>query len=437
MVIMNSGSKQPAEAKAIYNGGYNTQVVGTQFFDSQYLDARTFFDSLNNSIIYEYEHQGFCALIDDVTDGRNSVDVIVCAAIINAKKYLNGEQLTDSSHYIPYISMSPNNRRGITRTPTWDEFNGVPMNEYKYDYQDARKKLLELRNAGRKAHLALMEKNEIKYCKITTPSVGEAKKEAGAEPDETIRVAEKYLTKGRQTAKSELDIEVADMLLKRDTQIGLIERVHNEMRDATDSIHADWSGELTNTIDSLSKMKEELYEHIHQWQVSLYPYEIEPLAQRYIELYKIINVEKIIDEEVLFACSKLKNLDERESQVGDSGIDLWRLRQTDGFGERTNENDEEKVDGIMGHIKPTIDGLQRINKSLTIFLKKFEASLNGLGLYVYYPKEEEQFDDIWHILESGEDGTGTVIKRCVVPGVAKKISNGEDDDVIIPAIVEV
>ncbi len=426
---MSNGLKKPEGAWAVFQAGYNNRVVGGTNSGSKSQDAKTFFNCMSKTIISEYEQQGFCEFVDDAIDQRAQMDLIVFAAICHAKRYLGAEELIDSEKYVPYIGI-PEGIKGSLR-PTWDYYNKVPMNRYFADSNSTRSMLLELRNAGRKAHLALIKKTE-SVCQNTPAPIDEnAKKKTGmivedanvkAEPDATIQMAEKYLAEGRIAAKKELDIELADMLTKRDTQISMMERFHDEMRDATDSIHALWSQELTNTVNSLSNMKEELYDHIHKWQISLYPYEFGPLAQRYIELYRIINVDKLLDQEVLFAYSKKNNHNKDLPQKG--GL---------------NENSSNQVNDVRleDMEKTTIDGLQKLNKSLTIFVKKFEASLNGLGMYVYYPKENEQFDDVWHILENGDDGTGSVIKRCIVPGIAKKRSDGDDDDVIIPAIVEV
>lgn len=459
---MSNDLKKPAEVLAIYKAGYSNRVIGGAYHGSKYMDAKTFFKSMSNSIVYEYERQGFCEFVDYAIDNRIPMDVIVYAAISNAKKYLKGEEQAESSLHIPYVNITDNRKRTLT---TWDDFNGTSMDFYVYGYQSVHDTLIELRSAGRKAHLVLLEKNQSSCHNKTTQVIdaaennaekinGEANKateriintakakgvESGQtiKQDEKLRIAEKYLAEGRQTAKDELNDEIASMLKKRDAQIGLIEKLHDDMRDKTDLIHASWSRELTDSIDILSKMRDELYDHIHKWQISLYPYEIEPLAQRYIELYKIINVEKIIEQEILFAYSKLELLDEREPQMNDfDNTTMLRSKQIGGSKEKTVERGEERAEGIEEQIKATIEGLQKLNSSLTIFLKKFEASLNGLGMYVYYPKENEQFDDILHILENGEDGTGLNIKRCIVPGIAKKIKDGDDDDVIIPAIVEV
>ena len=35
----------------------------------------------------------------------------------------------------------------------------------------------------------------------------------------------------------------------------------------------------------------------------------------------------------------------------------------------------------------TMEALQRLNTTLNRFLKKFEQSLSGLGLYIYFPKQ--------------------------------------------------
>ena len=85
-----------------------------------------------------------------------------------------------------------------------------------------------------------------------------------------------------------------------------------------------------------------------------------------------------------------------------------------------------------------IAGLQKLNKTLTTFLRRFELSLNGLDLYVFYPNPGDEFDETWHILDDeDEEYEGKYIKECIVPGIAKKANDDYGDDVLIPAVVKV
>ena len=160
----------------------------------------------------------------------------------------------------------------------------------------------------------------------------------------------------------------------------------------------------------MSDIKSEFYSHLHNWQVSLFPKEIKPLAERFLELYRIINVDKMLREEIL-----LKSLsDEMSDDLTDSRVD---------------KNNDLEI---------RIAGLQKLNKTLTTFLRRFELSLNGLDLYVFYPNPGDEFDETWHILDDeDEEYEGKYIKECIVPGIAKKANDDYGDDVLIPAVVKV
>lgn len=185
--------------------------------------------------------------------------------------------------------------------------------------------------------------------------------------------------------------------------------VHTEMCDATNVFQARWIQALDDTISKMTDVKSEFYSHLHDWQVSLFPKEIKPLAERFLELYRIINVEKLLREEILL---------ETSSVVTD-----------DVLNKKDEKTDEFEI---------RIAGLQKLNKTLTTFLRRFEVSLNGLDLYVYYPNPGDEFDETWHIPDDeDEEYEGKHIKECVIPGIAKKANDDLGDDVLIPAVVKI
>ena len=82
--------------------------------------------------------------------------------------------------------------------------------------------------------------------------------------------------------------------------------------------------------------------------------------------------------------------------------------------------------------------LQSLDKSLRIFLHKFEISMNGLGLYVYRAEGGDDFDYVWHMNEDDSiDCAGKKIRKCITPGVARRVQGDDEDDVIIPALVSI
>lgn len=220
--------------------------------------------------------------------------------------------------------------------------------------------------------------------------------------DKAEKLVSRYLTEEQKSYKSELNDEMRKFTDAYIENSSRAMTVHTEMCDATNAVQARWIQALDDTISKMTNVKFEFYSHLHDWQVSLFPKEIKPLAERFLELYRIINVDKLLREEILF-----KPL----------------------AGEMSDENDDSEI---------RIAGLQKLNKTLTTFLRRFELSLNGLDLYVFYPNPGDEFDETWHIPDDeDEDYKGKHIKECVVPGIAKKANDDLGDDVLIPAVVKV
>ena len=431
-------------SSAIYRYGYNNPNNSEDPEKTHRINAKEFFNNLSKSIIDEYEHQGFCDLVDDVIGGREPLDFVAYAAMLYAREHFMGNPLDESEQYIPYAIYK--DFQGVSHRLMSEDYDKVRMNANTTTYEMYIIQLLDLRNAGKRAHLESINITE-QHPDVSGPIIEEANQqanqiiaEAQKNADRIYSAAEQYLKEERLSFKKEINKEISIMLKDRDDQIGLMDKKHNEMRDATDSLHAVWSEELTQTIENLSGLKNELYDHIHNWQISLYHYEIEPLAQRYIELYKIINVDRMIDAEVLFACSNACSKDETRVNPEVSNLDSNEQKENVKDKNEENVNCDELDDNNVLKNKETLDALQKLNKTLNIFLRQFEVSLNGLGMYVFYPKEGDEFDDVWHILDNEENINDSIvdsiIKRCVLPGVAKRI-NAEEDEVIIPAVVEI
>lgn len=227
------------------------------------------------------------------------------------------------------------------------------------------------------------------------------------ESQEAKKVSEqlvrKYFTEDRIEFKASLERDIATITKENKEILGRAEQIHEQMCDQTNGLQAVWINALTSATEQLSKMKDDFYKHLHTWQVGLYPHELRPLAERYIDLYRIINVERLLSEEILFHYIN-KQTDDTSNEV--------EISQT------------------------TLVGLRKLNRTLTTFLHKFETSLSGLGLYVFYPSVGDVFDDVWHVLENETlEYDNNKITRCVVPGIAKKVNGATEDDVIIPAIV--
>ena len=221
---------------------------------------------------------------------------------------------------------------------------------------------------------------------------------------------EKYIEESQRAYKVSSERELSLIVDRNRKNLSKTEEFHDKMCEKTDKmckktneLQVAWKKSISSSIDEMNAIKEEFYKHLHEWQKGLYLHEYEQIAERYTELYRIIDVDRIIADEIV----SLANGDTR------------RMRDY-----------EEQND--------TIEKLQKINESLSIFLRKFEVSLNGLGLYVYRAEEGALFDYVWHMnVDDSIDCEGKRIKKCVVPGIAKKVIGDGEDDVIIPALVSV
>ena len=154
---------------------------------------------------------------------------------------------------------------------------------------------------------------------------------------------------------------------------------------------------------------------MHNWQKTLYPVEITPLGRVYIDLCRILTTDKLISEEVLHKIKTEQNTELSNEQL---------------------ESDKATVTTS----DQTLEGLKRLHQSLTVFQKRFAKALQKLGMYVHYPEEGEQFDEVWHTMEYDEDYDSEknyIIKRCITPAIVKKTNDSDMDDILIPAVVEI
>ena len=210
------------------------------------------------------------------------------------------------------------------------------------------------------------------------------------------KLVQKYLAQAQREMRQACDAEMEVRLQETLSQARTLETIHGEMCDKTNTLQANWIKALDNTLEQLNAVKTDFYQHLSQWQKALYPREVKALAECYLELYRMLNVDKLLREEVVFQA------DQPQTEPSPK----------------------------------TVEGLHKLNKTLTTFLRHFEAALDGLGLYAYYPQPGELFDEMRHTPED-EDAVceGKTIQFCIQPGIAKKSSDGGEDDVVIPAEV--
>lgn len=441
----NQNSKT-STALDIYKEGYYEKYPGKEGPES-----KRFFVALRNAVIQELETQGFCELLDMLLEkGKGKIDIIVYAVFADIAVGYGSDRLADvqkdpeDREYVPYIRRGPADR-GVK----WSECRQIRQNILLLT-DELTKQMYLARHHVRSAHIKKMEQHikalqeearsrQIEREKIQKEAQEEAKRvmeeaklEAGriresaqAAADAVVknayeqvkekseeyagRLVRRYLEREQKLYKMEFDQEMKEFSRSslEDTQRAAA--IHQEMCESTNAFQARWIQSLDEAMEQMSTMKAEFYEHLHDWQVSLYPREVKPLAERYLELYRIINVDRLLREEIL----------------SDSPAVL-------------QEEDDRSEDGKDTVSQVAVQGLQRLNRTLSTFLRRFEASLQGLDLYVFYPGQGEPFDDLWHVPEDEEmQYHGRRIAECVVPGIARKAKDAYGDDVVVPAVVRV
>ena len=452
---MISNQRKCATALEIYQNGYQSN-----FWGGSKSDSKRFFVELRNNVIYEIKTTGYCELVDKILEkGTGRLDGVAYAALADINNGLENDSLTDVERDPIYKDFVPHISDGMGRKIRWSECkpNVAFMRietvyevihnireklrmHYVYTIGAANEAVTSTEKKEEKGNKKVVENANEQAEKIISSAMAEAERitnDANAEASRIIEEAKarareiddsatkqaskaaqdkaeklvfRYLTEEQKSYKSELNDEMRKFTDAYIENSSRAMTVHTEMCDATNAVQARWIQALDDTISKMTDVKSEFYAHLHDWQVSLFPKEIKPLAERFLELYRIINVDKLLREEILF-----------KPLSGEMGDEL-----TD---KKVDENDDSEI---------RIAGLQKLNKTLTTFLRRFEVSLNGLDLYVYYPNPGDEFDETWHISDDeDEEYEGKHIKECVVPGIARKANDDLGDDVLIPAVVKV
>ena len=413
-------------AQHIAEKGYGQSVFGR-------IDAEDFYISLREAIESEYNLQGYCELIDNLLMGLvQGVDGIVYCAISNAGKrspYKKGD-----NKFIPLSGIRP---------ISW---NQVMFGQFQFDINSVCNEIVECRKRGQRSHSAFIKKISVEETDISSSNqANDRLMKAKRDSDNIIRTAEKKASKiiesaerearqsrlavknesaldtemsrfGRKIVvgnpqetntedstteyvynqqrrfRQECEREITALIEQNQKALSKNEEMHDQMCAKTNELQVAWMKSLTSATDQLTALKEDFYKHLRTWQQSLYPSEYEQLAERYIELYRIIDLDQVISDTMI---------------GGDNN-------------------------------SATLIKLQSLDKSLHIFLHKFEVSMNGLGLYVYRAELGDDFDYVWHMNEDDSiDCSGKKVRKCITPGVAKRVQGDDEDDVIIPALVSV
>lgn len=258
---------------------------------------------------------------------------------------------------------------------------------------------------------AELEKNRILESahNIAESILQNAKEQAGEESRAVLqKMAEKYITGEQERIRRECSREAAMLTEETVREYSVIDDIHREMCDRTDLLQGNIVREIDFMKGLLDAIKGEMFTHLNAWQKSLYPREYKPIAMRYQDLYRILNVQGLITKAILGIESAVIEQGEAKSPVGPADQGGAQI----------------------------VEGLRKLQRNLDIFLRGFERALNGLDLYVYIPQPGEAYDEALHKCENEEDypDHGAVIDKCIVPGINKG-KPGTAQEIIVPAVV--
>ena len=257
--------------------------------------------------------------------------------------------------------------------------------------KEERNKIIN--NAERKAAQIIEQaRTEAEEMKRAAKAEVQQKRESLCEEEEKMRARMgEYWENQQKQDREKLNAEMARLSEDYLKETKRMEQIHDQMCDDTNKLQVSWNIVMDNVLSTIQETKTDFYSYLQKWKTSLYPVEVERLARCYVDLYRIINVDRLLGEELL------------------------------------GENSSEE----------TLNGLQKLKNTLSFFLNQYQMALHGLDLYVYSPKEGESFDDYFHTLAENIDGTEKRIVECITPGIMKKAQNENDDDVVIRAVVRV
>ena len=448
---MEAENNKSLSSNDIYSDGYN--FLGK----SGNLDSKSYFIALRKTVLNEYKQQGFCELIDRFVEKREDIDWLSFMVLVDLNNILSGGQTLCYEDYLLF----PNSKKIFY----WSKINRI-----RHPYMKCRATLIELRKLGQREHLNYINDYKNKIQQDCDKKLEEAKRQSDVNKEETHaevgipetkvlsenneaekdngnnkKIAEnlvrKYINEDRIAFKKELEDELNDELADRFQLLGSVENIHNEMCNRTDNLNAELNVILDSTENKIKEFRNEFYRHLHDWQTSLYTYELNPIAQRFIDLYRIINVDKLLEEEVIFQYLEEETQDiYLEKSNNDENKTFEDKEQSSELGEESKE-DKAQSTAVQYNKVPataTLEGLKKLKKTLVTFLRQFELSLNSFEMYAYYPKEGDIFDQVWHAPMDDRDFDYSInhqIKSCTVPGIAKKVNDSNEDEVIIRAEV--
>ncbi len=242
----------------------------------------------------------------------------------------------------------------------------------------------------------------------------DAMEEMEAEKEELKRnsekIAQKLIDKNIRQYQAESRREIMDEVnqyyQKGEESAREIKQLHVEMCDVTNGLQAAWTKVLEDTFEKMSELRSDFYQKLGDWQKALYPSSYQALAERYVELYSVLNIDKTIRTIILEENKKTAQI-----------------------------NPEQQEEEFEMPVSDTVKALQKLDSNLKVSLKKLENTLNGFGLYVFYPEKGEEYNEVLHSSYEEETDGDLVVEECIVPGVMMKRMRGFEDEVVKQALV--
>ena len=346
-----------------------------------------FYKRLKEAVIKEYLNHGFCDLVDLWLLQNEPTDIVAISSVLAAARALNNE--TD-----PFLHICSADDKEASTIPVevlhidciddqrqryiWSEGqSGEPLKVFSGNFIDL---LLRTRNCGKKAHLTELERQN-------QSQQGNPDKSARAEKTDPTILASHEGRKQFLKELANIERNCTDALQERIAENNLFAREfdqkRNEMVKQINEVQSQILVSISDLINSLNVSKEDLYKNLHEWKGSLYSQEQQPFADLYTDLYRIVNIDNLVTEII-------------------------------------DSIDEDRM-------KPTVTRLAKLYKTLKYFLTKYEAALPQIGLIPFCPQAGEEFDSVLHIdAVKGEDTDGGVIKGCLIPGVMRTVSGGDE-----------
>lgn len=237
--------------------------------------------------------------------------------------------------------------------------------------------------------------------------------------EKTGQLAARYLRDYQADLRNQWNLETAEELREDMEAVRQLNEAKAALCDTTNDLKVTWRKNLEETIEDMKTLQRDLDDRLRSWQSALYPREFRPIADCYVQLYRILTQDQLLTSEIL-------------AQPGE--VSAEALSETPSPDQVA---DSERPAADQRLHPETLQSLKKLNTSLQTFLKKFEKALIKLGLSVYTPQPGERFDDVMHTAaEEEDDPYSKVVSRCFVPGVVRQSGGGlEDADPVIRAVV--